>query len=395
MPPRGADWAADFAQQQDEGPPPAEWVEQYQMHRTMEQLKQQARAAGLEDEKIDAELDTSDASRWAEAFDNEFKDGNSNFDWEAELEKIKANMPPLKDPEYEFTPVNPYASSQDPFSDGLRLFKEGDLKEAILAFEAAVQRNPDNSEAWRYLGQAQAENESETQAIAALLKAVTIDPYNLEALMMLGVSYTNDLEETRALNYLKTWLQQHPDYQGTTKTVTQYEQFYSGGRNGVLDDVLRNEVIKMFLDAVQINPRDPDLHTVLGVVYHISNDYDKAIECFRTAVQLKPDDPTLWNKLGATQANSSRSHEAVNAYLRALELKPNYVRASANLAISYANQDLHEEAARTYLRTLKQNPNADHIWGYLRISLARIGGDTLVDLSRQKNVELFRPYFEF
>ena len=54
-------------------------------------------------------------------------------------------------------------------------------------------------EAWRYLGQAQAENEGETQAIAALLKAVSIDPYNLEALMMLGVSYTNDLEEVRGL----------------------------------------------------------------------------------------------------------------------------------------------------------------------------------------------------
>jgi peroxin-5 len=137
-----------------------------------------------------------------------------------------------------------------------RLMKTGDLKQAILCFEAAVQRAPDNAEAWRFLvrvrasrsagrarnrrtpcvqGQAHAENENEPQAIAALLRAVQVDPYNLEvrlriharlcrqryrarrlcvqALMMLGVSYTNDLEEARALNYLKTWLLNNPDYQ--------------------------------------------------------------------------------------------------------------------------------------------------------------------------------------
>ncbi len=40
-----------------------------------------------------------------------------------------------------------------------------------------------------------------------------MDPYNLDALMMLGVSYTNDLESSRALNYLKRWLENNPDYQ--------------------------------------------------------------------------------------------------------------------------------------------------------------------------------------
>jgi peroxin-5 len=66
---------------------------------------------------------------------------------------------------------------------------------------------------WRQLGQCHAENESESQAIAALLKAVEFDPYNLEALLLLSVSYTNDLEHSRALGFLKAWLQHHPDYQ--------------------------------------------------------------------------------------------------------------------------------------------------------------------------------------
>lgn len=72
----------------------------------------------------------------------------------------------------------------------------------------------------------------------------------------------------------------------------------------------------MFLNALSIRPDDADLHTVLGVLYHISSDFDKAIEAFKNAVKLKPDDAALWNKLGATQANSSRSEDAVHAYKR-------------------------------------------------------------------------------
>ncbi len=67
------------------------------------------------------------------------------------------------------------------------------------------------------------------------MKCISIDPYNLKALLSLGVSYTNDLEEHRALNYLKTWLSNNPDYQNSTiaqssQKVDEYLQFYGAGK---------------------------------------------------------------------------------------------------------------------------------------------------------------------
>lgn len=81
-----------------------------------------------------------------------------------------------------------------------------------------------------------------------------------------------------------------------------------------------------------MSPEDADVHIVLGVLYNLSREYDRAIESFQTALKLKPRDYSLWNKLGATQANSVQSADAIYAYQRvivsslslSLSLSPNH-----------------------------------------------------------------------
>lgn len=70
----------------------------------------------------------------------------------------------------------------------------------------------------------------------------------------------------------------------------------------------------MYNDAAKLSPDDADVHIVLGVLYNLSREYDRAIEAFETALKLKPRDYSLWNKLGATQANSVQSADAILAY---------------------------------------------------------------------------------
>lgn len=440
----GQEWASEFASNDaavNEAAWPTAWAEDFEQRNGMRPLASEAEIAAMaagwsgpinhaaEDEKVwqqeyervvngpaeavsESSNMTDEQRHWQQAFAQyEEFDGFNEMNWREALEAAKNNDDyqtsyndsiTMSDPEYPFTDqVNPFMEHPSPFDEGVRLLAAGQLKEAIQAFEAAVRLDDTHSEAWCLLGTAQAENENEREAIAALLKAVSLDPYNLQALLQLGVSYTNDLEEHRALNYLSTWLESNPDYQhesiiAAKNSINEYEQFYGGAVNRhAMDSTLHGQVTSMFREALRLHPSDSSLHTVMGVLYHLSNDFDASIESFKTALKHNPDSAQLWNKLGATLANSNRSSEAAHAYQRALALRPNYVRALANLAISYANQAQHDEAVVYYLKTLSCNQKADHIWSYLRVSLAHMGKEQLVDLTHGKNVDAFRAFYDF
>jgi Flp pilus assembly protein TadD len=70
------------------------------------------------------------------------------------------------------------------------------------------------------------------------------------------------------------------------QSVQHYETFYGGGN--VMDSALHEQVVRMFQSAVEVNPNDAELHTVLGVLYHLSSSFDLAIQEFRRAVELRP-----------------------------------------------------------------------------------------------------------
>ena len=77
----------------------------------------------------------------------------------------------------------------------MELFNSGNVREAILAFEAGVQTDPEHAEGWRMLGVCHAENDEDKKAIVCLRRAVDADPYNVDALLALGTSYVNELGE--------------------------------------------------------------------------------------------------------------------------------------------------------------------------------------------------------
>ncbi|KAM3571920.1 hypothetical protein VYU27_006049 [Nannochloropsis oceanica] len=292
---------------------------------------------------------------------------------------------------YGFADDNEFMDHADAFAEGMALFEAGELRQAVLAFEAEVQRAPHNAEAWRMLGMTHAENDEDKRAIACLERAVDHDPHSLPTLLALGVSYVNELDSVRALQNLKAWIEHNPKYQGLEIRVDEYS-----------DGSLMDEVMQLMLQAHDWDQAtsgpggqgsDADVQIVLGVLYNVSHDFDSATAAFRQALLSRPSDYSLWNKLGATLANSQRSQEALPAYHRALDIKPKYARGWLNLGISHANLSSFDEAAKCYLQALRLNPEAMHIWGYLRVTFTSMERFDLVQLAGQQDPSVFDAEF--
>ena len=272
----------------------------------------------------------------------------------------------FRDPQlgnYTFEEDNPFTATKNPFEEGIKILHQGgNLSLASLAFEAAVQQDPQHVEAWTQLGNAQAQNEKESAAIRALEQALKIDSTSLPALMGLAISYTNEGYDSTAYRTLERWL--------ATKypTIISTDDLTPDNDIGFTDrHLLHEKVTNLFIRAAQLSPdgehMDPDVQVGLGVLFYGAEEYSKAVDCFEAALASTEEglsnEPQqahlLWNRLGATLANSGRSEEAIAAYEKALTLNPNFVRARYNLGVSCINIGVYEQAAQHLLGALSMH----------------------------------------
>ena len=292
------------------------------------------------------EIPLSSLDNW-DGFDSQFQDA-------------------FRDPQlgnYLFETDNPFSATKNPFDEGLKIMREGgNLSLAALAFEAAVQQNPEHSQAWYQLGSAQAQNEKEAPAIRALEQCLKLDPDNSPALMGLAISYTNEGYDSTAYRTLERWLAtKYPQIVGSDELTSDNDYGFTE-RN-----VLHEKVTDLFIKAAQLSPNgeqmDPDVQVGLGVLFYGAEEYSKAVDCFEAALASTEEGTTnepqqahlLWNRLGATLANSGRSEDAIGAYEKALTLNPNFVRARYNLGVSCINIGVYEQAVQHLLGALSMH----------------------------------------
>ncbi|XP_073482373.1 PEX5-related protein isoform X2 [Aquarana catesbeiana] len=288
-----------------------------------------------------------------------------------------------KETGYYFHMDNPFRECFAAFEEGMKKLKEGDLPLTILYLEAAILQDPNDAEAWQYLGITQAENENEQAAIVSLQRCLQLQPNNLKALMALAVSYTNIGHQQDAYEALKTWIKQNPRYKFLVKK-SESPALTRRMSKPFCESVSLEEVKDLYLEAAHQNGDliDPDLQTGLGVLFNLSGEFDRAVDAFNSALMVRPDDYSLWNRLGATLANGDKSEEAVEAYSKALEIQPGFIRSRYNLGISCINLGAHREAVSNFLTALSLQRKSrtqlqslhpvisGNIWAALRIALS-------------------------
>lgn len=115
--------------------------------------------------------------------------------------------------------TNPHMAEDNLMDKANEQIHAGNTQEAILYYEAAVQRNPRDAFAWCQLGLSHAENEHDIAAISAFRKALEIDSEMRDALLGYSVSLANESYDNEALIQLERWINTYK--QGAWKSAEQ------------------------------------------------------------------------------------------------------------------------------------------------------------------------------
>jgi serine protease Do len=191
-------------------------------------------------------------------------------------------------------------------------YRKTGATEAVDAFKKAIEINPDYVKAYYDLGITYNQLNMKAEAIEAFKKILEINPDHEDALLNLGIAYCLDNNFRSATSVLKRSVEIYPNkkayyylgvsYAGQTlhdKAVYAFKQCIEidpnyleayiglGASYGTVENLVQG--IKALNQAVILDPQNPYVHYLLGLLHLANHDLVSAEMEYRLLVQYKGD----------------------------------------------------------------------------------------------------------
>jgi tetratricopeptide (TPR) repeat protein len=190
---------------------------------------------------------------------------------------------------------------------GIALFKTGNVDEAMVHYQKALEIKPDFAEAHNNLGNFLFQKGSVDEAMVHYQKALEINPDYAEAHYNLGYALLKMGNVDEAIAHLQKALQINPDYAEAHNNLG-----YALIQKGSVDEATAH-----FQKALQINPDYADAHNNLGNMLLEKGSVDEAIIHFQKALQIKPDFTEAHKNLSNALLQKGRVDEAIPHFQKA------------------------------------------------------------------------------
>ena len=109
---------------------------------------------------------------------------------------------------------------------------------------------------------------------------------------------------------------------------------------------------KYLVNAVRLNPLNPEAHYNLGTALHQQGKLEEAIASYQEALAIRPSYPEAYGNLGVIFYQQGKLEEAIASYQQALTLRQNYPEVHYNLATIFQEQGKIEASIDSYQQVL-------------------------------------------
>jgi tetratricopeptide (TPR) repeat protein len=270
---------------------------------------------------------------------------------------------------------------------GDRLRQEGQMEEAIAAYQQAIAKGKNLWAAWFGTGLAYLAQNNVQAALPAFEEAQAVDPDEVRVEVEIGHCYRYLGDVDSAVEHYEAFLERYPDdlwgLLGLGAAQT--------GRKDL------EAALAPLEKAAQLYPNESAAHAQLGHLYHERGELEKSAAALERAVALQPANVDAQVELGHVAMARSDYKRAIQAFAAALEHDPKRTRAYVELGHCHRFLGKQDQAIAAYEKFLEVYP--DDLWGLIGISAAWVAQEkpteALLYLGRAARVGPADPWVSY
>jgi tetratricopeptide (TPR) repeat protein len=183
-------------------------------------------------------------------------------------------------------------------------------------------------------------------AIAEARTALSIDPQNSDAYQYLGLGLYSNYQYRAAVHAFAESLGRDPNNADT---------YYDMGIALHADGNVSGAIIA-YEQAIRLRPAFWEAHSNLGLVLHEQGNLNQAVVEYREAKRVAPDEPSIRNNLGNTYCDQGNYDLAIEELHELYSQHPEWQQGHACLASAYMAKKNYDAAVDELRLALRQNP---------------------------------------
>lgn len=270
-----------------------------------------------------------------------------------------------------------YDNAEQKARKAYELYEDGNISQALLELNAALEINPSNS-SWHFNKALALDSVNQfEEAISEYEIALQLNPLDVEILNSLAIDHTRLGQYDMAISIFEHIQQLSPEFEpGYCNRIITYTE---------MDQ--HDLAEQMFYLAQQINPDCPLCYYNIGNSLFIRGDYKKAIHCWLKTTELEPSHPQINYRIAQAYWSDDQSSLAHQYFLAELRLNPGDVDVILDFGLFLLQLGNIESAKEKFNRILELVP--DHA-----MALFYLGELAFNNNDYEKAVELFGQALE-
>lgn len=261
--------------------------------------------------------------------------------------------------------------------------------DALASAESAIEKYPENAEAWFYWGWLNGEQKKDyAEMNRGYDKAMSLNPGQKVTYNGASVTAETAINADRTNKFADSFnggiqtINKAREAEDETEKVELYSKAVEKLTMALEVDPSRSEPFQPLAlayissgdtakaeEALEAglakNPDDETLVIAAGEVYSMTGSLDKAEMQFKKALEMNPENSDLYQKLGVMEAGKENWDKANEYYVKAIELDPDNADLAYNIGVSYYNQQAYDEAIPYFLQSLEADPTNDLTYSVL------------------------------